>query len=86
MDKLYFMKVKKFYSREDTVKETKATDLEEILIIYQMSHLHPEYIKKLQDSLIVGKKLWSDTSLKKTYDGKYTGRNTEHQVIRGVQI
>ena len=36
MDKLYFMKVKKFYSREDTVKETKATDLEEILIIYQM--------------------------------------------------
>jgi len=32
MDKLYFMKVKKFYSREDTVKETKARDLEERLI------------------------------------------------------
>lgn len=34
MDKLYFMKVKKFYSREDTVKETKATDLEETFVNY----------------------------------------------------
>ena len=36
--------------------------------------------------LIVGKKIWSGNSLKKICDGKYKGRNTEHQVIREMQI